>query len=182
MADWGVTLLLCVRLKKILANLDLYCVSTAVLSLRTVRACVWFLSFHPVLSFIYCMSCTCFHGSCVCIVSVTLLVPWFCHVILCICVHVCVQMRSCQALDAYVDVLMEVLLSINLASRSCTTANWSDTLKILWTLPCSSSDIYHMVWRKKLDFHYDISHNAKGYQGIIWGLVSGHKQQNLSLL
>lgn len=57
------------------------------------------------------------------VLSVTLLVPSFCHVIVCICVHVCVQMRSCQALDAYVDVLMEVLLSINLASRSCTMAN-----------------------------------------------------------
>lgn len=65
---------------------------------------------------------------------------------LCACVHVylCVQMRSCQALAACIDVVMEVFLILSW----CPAAPNSDTLMILWTFTCSSLELCHMVWKK----------------------------------
>lgn len=81
--------------------------------------CVNFLFFHLCL---YCMSCIYFHVSFVHMLCVRVLFFSFFAIILflspcCIvlsmsvfvCVCVCVQMRSCQAIAAYIDVLMEVL-------------------------------------------------------------------------
>lgn len=78
-------------------------------------------SFFPSVSLLhvmYILSCfICTHVVCTCLilfilchyfVSFTLL-HCFINVCIRVCLCVCVQMRSCQAIAAYIDVLMEVL-------------------------------------------------------------------------